>query len=217
MTTPQGLTEDAVARQRDAFMERFLQSASGAFNIFTIYIGDRLGLYRSLVESGPSTPAGLAARTDTHERYIREWLEQQTVAGIIEVDDERLDAGERRYRLPPGHAEPLIECSSLNYLAPLAQLLVGAVRPLPALLEAYRSGGGVPFSEYGADLREGQAAINCPAFTHQLAARMAAGHPRCACPPAGRPPGAHRRYRLRPRLVKHRHGAGLSQGAGGWF
>jgi SAM-dependent methyltransferase len=53
-------------------------------------------------------------------------------------------------------------------MVPLAQLLVGATRPLPAVLEAYRNGGGVPFDEYGVDLREGQAAINYPAFWHQL-------------------------------------------------
>jgi hypothetical protein len=73
---------DAVIQQRDAFIERFLQFAGGAFNIFAIYIGDRLGLYRALAEGGPSTAAELAARTHTHERYVREWLEQQTVADI---------------------------------------------------------------------------------------------------------------------------------------
>jgi len=159
----------AVLEQRDAFMERYLQSISGAFNIFTIYIGDRLGLYRALTEAGSATADELASITATHPRYIREWLEQQTVAGILEAEDESLDAKARRYRVPLGHVEVLIDCDSLNYLAPLAQLVVGAVTPLPQVLNAYRNGGGVPFSAYGVDLREGQAAINCPAFTHQLA------------------------------------------------
>lgn len=88
MSTTQPTPADAVARQRDAFIERFLQFASGTFNIFAIYLGDRLGLYRALAEAGPSTAAQLAARTRTHERYVREWLEQQTVAGILEVEDE---------------------------------------------------------------------------------------------------------------------------------
>ena len=159
---------ETIASQRDAFVERFLQSAAGAFSMFSIYIGDRLGLYRALAEGGPATSAELAARTGTHERYIREWLEQQTVAGILEVENENHGSDIRRFSLPPGHVEPLIDCSSLNYMVPLAQLLVGAIRPLPAVLDAYRNGGGVPFDEYGADLREGQAAINYPAFWHQL-------------------------------------------------
>jgi SAM-dependent methyltransferase len=163
------MTAVEIGQQRDQFVERFLQSAAGAFNIFTIYLGDRLGLYRPLAEDGPLTSAELAARTGTQERYVREWLEQQTVAGILEVEDESREAGARRFRLPPGHAEPLIDCSSLNYLVPIAQMLAGAVRPLDDLIKAYRHGGGVPYSAYGADLREGQAAINCPAFTQQLA------------------------------------------------
>jgi SAM-dependent methyltransferase len=149
-------------------MEKLLQYTSGAFNTFAIYIGDRLGLYRAVQEHGPLTSQQLSDLTSTHERYVREWLEQQTVAGIIEVEDETLAADQRRYSLPPGHAEPLIDCSSLNYMVPLAQLFVGATRPLPAVLDAYRSGGGVPYSAYGSDLREGQAAINYPAFFHQL-------------------------------------------------
>ncbi len=168
MSSAQPMSSEAIAGQRDAFVERFLQSIAGTFNLFSIYIGDQLGLYRALAEGGPATSAELAAHTGTHERYIREWLEQQTVAGILQVEDENHGNHARRFSLPHGHAEPLIDCSSLNYVAPLAQLLIGAVRPLPAVLEAYRSGGGVPFEEYGEDLREGQAAINYPAFWHQL-------------------------------------------------
>jgi SAM-dependent methyltransferase len=153
---------------RDAFMEKFLQHMSGSFNVFAIYIGDRLGLYRALFEQGPLTSTELARFTRSNERYIREWLEQQSVAGIIAVEDEQAGPAERRFWLPAGHAEPLIDCSSPTYMVPLAQLFVGATHPLPALLEAYRNGGGVPYAEYGQDLREGQAAINYPAFFHQL-------------------------------------------------
>jgi SAM-dependent methyltransferase len=180
----------AIEAQRDAFIGRLLDYAAGAFNIFSIYIGDRLGLYRALAESGPSTPAELAATTGTHERYIREWLEQQTVAGIVELVEDSGDHTQRRFRLPAGHVEPLIACDSLNYMAPLAQLIAGAARPLPELITAYRTGAGVPFEAYGADLREGQAAINYPAFAHQLAAEwlpvMADVHERLMSDPPAR-------------------------------
>ena len=162
------MSADEIAGQRDAFIERFLQFTAGTFSLFSIYIGDRLGLYRALAEGGPATPVELAKRTNTHERYIREWLEQQTVAGILAVENEHEEAQSRRFYLPPGHVEPLIEHESLNYVTPLAQLLVGAVRPIQSVLEAYRKGGGVPLEEYGVDLREGQAAVNYPAFWQQL-------------------------------------------------
>src|SRR5688572_818456 len=158
---------EEVAQQRDAFIRRFLEYAAGTFNFFAIYIGERLGYYRALAD-GTLTSSTLASHTNTHERYAREWLEQQTVAGIVEVEDETLDASQRRFRLPLGHVEPLVERDSLNYMVPLTRLMAGAVRPLEPLLEAYRTGSGVQFSEYGSDLREGQAEINRPAFLYQL-------------------------------------------------
>lgn len=161
------LNEDET-RQRDAFVERMLASTSGTFDIFTIYLGDRLGFYQTLADKGSLTSAELATYTYTHERYVREWLEQQTVAGILKVDDEKADAQRRKYRLPAGHAEVLVERNSLNYLTPLAQLVVGAVRPLQSLLGAYKSGSGVPYQEYGADFREGQAGINRATFLKEL-------------------------------------------------
>jgi 2-polyprenyl-3-methyl-5-hydroxy-6-metoxy-1,4-benzoquinol methylase len=121
------------------------------------------------MEAGPCTAAELAERTATHERYVREWLEGQTVNGILDVEDESLAPGARKFRIPPAHAEVLTACESLNYMAPLVQLFVGAVSPLPAVLQAFRDGGGVPFDAFGADLREGQAALNYPGFMKQLA------------------------------------------------
>lgn len=79
----------------------------------------------------------------------------RTVAGILAVEDETKAAVERRYHLPGGHSEVLTERESLNYLAPLAQIAVGAVYPIQAVLNAYRTGSGVPFGHYGVDMREG--------------------------------------------------------------
>lgn len=159
--------ENTVQR-RDAFLERLLQSTRGTFELFSIYIGVRLGFYEALARGGPLTSTELASRTATAERYIREWLEQQTVAGILEVDDERAEAWKRRFSLPEAYVEVLVDQDSLNYLAPLTQLVAGAVHPLAAVLAAYRSGGGVPYADYGVDLREGQAGVNRAMFLKQL-------------------------------------------------
>ncbi len=168
MTEVPAMVSDPHAEQRDAFLDRMLKSASGVFDIFSVYLGDRLGFYQALAQRGALTSTELAESTATHERYAREWLEQQTVAGILEVDDGAADGALRRFRLPPGHAEVLTDRESLNYLAPLTQLLVGATRPLDALLQAYRTGGGVPYVAYGADLCEGQASMNRTMFLQQL-------------------------------------------------
>jgi len=161
------LTEEQTA-QRDVFIDRLLQSTAGVFDIFTVYIGDKLGFYRQLANGDWLTSTGLAQHTGAQERYVREWLEQQTVTGILEVEDATAAANARRYRLPAGHAEVLVERDSLNYLAPLAQLAVGAVHPISSLLEAFQHGGGVPYADYGADFREGQAAINRSTFLQEV-------------------------------------------------
>ncbi len=156
-----------IEQERDAFIERLLKSAGGVFDIFSIYIGDRLGYYRALA-GGWLTSVELASQTGTNERYAREWLEQQTVNGIIEVEDDRADAESRRFRLPESRAEVLVERDSLNYLAPLAQLVVGVTRPLEQLVDAYRTGKGVPYNNYGRDLVEGQGGINRATFLQEI-------------------------------------------------
>ncbi len=161
-------TMTTIDQEPDALVERLMRSTAGMFDIFTAYLGDRLGLYRALSEHGPATSAELADLTGTYERYVREWLEQQTVIGTLQVDDASASPLERRYLLPAGHAEVLVDHNSLNYLAPLVRLMIGTVRPLPAILEAFRTGRGVPFAEYGADMREGQGGLNRAAFLQVL-------------------------------------------------
>src|SRR5215212_6430089 len=60
---------DTQTEQRDALVERLLQSASGAFDVFTVYLGDRLGFYQALAECGWLSSTQLALKTGTHERY----------------------------------------------------------------------------------------------------------------------------------------------------
>ena len=153
---------------RDAFVDRMLLSTAGVFDMFTIFIGSRLGLYQALSESGLLTSIELAERTNTQERYVREWLEQQTVTGILDVKNSEAAASERIFSLSAGRAEVLVEHDSLNYLAPLAQLVAGAVRPIDHLLDAFRHGGGVPYREYGEDFLQGQSDINRAAFLFEL-------------------------------------------------
>src|SRR3712207_4262295 len=121
-------------RRRDAFVEDLFEKIIGAMEVATVYLGDRLGLYQALADGGPATPHELAARTSTHERYAREWLEQQAATGILEVEERSEQPEARRYGLPVGHAEVLLDHDSLYYLAPVARFTMGLVRPLPALV-----------------------------------------------------------------------------------
>ena len=146
---------DATGR-RDALVERLSLDAIGAFDLFSVHIGERLGLYRALADKGPLTSSELAEAAGIHERYAREWLEQQAASDILAAEGD--DEDSRRFRLPEGHDEALLDVSSLNYIAPMARAVLASIRPIDALLEAMRTGGGVPYADYGDDLHEAQAA-----------------------------------------------------------
>ncbi|MEU2853355.1 methyltransferase domain-containing protein [Streptomyces syringium] len=156
--------------RRDAFVGRLFDAGIGSLELVCVYLGDKLGLYRALADRGPLTTPGLADAAGVHERYAREWLEQQATAGILDVDDPARPSGERRYTLPPEHAEVLLDGDSLNYLGFLGWLVGGMMQPRTGLLmDAFRTGGGVPAAVYGSDIREMIAAGNRPQFLHLLA------------------------------------------------
>jgi 2-polyprenyl-3-methyl-5-hydroxy-6-metoxy-1,4-benzoquinol methylase len=159
-------TTAEIAERRDALVERLFMDAIGAFDLFSVHIGDRLGLYRALADRGPLTSSELAESAGIHERYAREWLEQQAASDILEAEGQ--DDASRRFRLPEGHDEALLDVSSLNHIAPMARAVLGSIRPIDALLEAMRTGDGVPYAEYGEDLHEAQAAFTRPLFENLL-------------------------------------------------
>ena len=157
--------------------DRLMAAAVGTLDILSIALGERLDYYRLLAGRQPLTPPGLAAASRTAPRYAREWLEQQAVTGLLEVLDPDQEPDARRYRLRPGVAEVLADPDQLSYLAPLARQLAAAARQLPALSQAYRSGDGVPWASYGADMRESQADLNRPGYLRLLAGDWLAALP----------------------------------------
>ncbi len=176
--------------RRDDLAARLSAALLGALELQAVYLGDRLGLYRALADGGPATAPELAERAGIHPRYAREWLEQQAVGAILDVDRLAAAPDERRYTLPEGHAEALIEPDSLALVAPLARFVIGTARTMPALLDAYRTGDGVDWADYGPDVVEAQESINRPQFVHHvgdwiadlpdIAARLRAGQGRVA-------------------------------------
>jgi 2-polyprenyl-3-methyl-5-hydroxy-6-metoxy-1,4-benzoquinol methylase len=155
------------ATATDALVERVFTAALDTLELASIHVGGRLGFYRALADGGDATPRELAARTGTAERYVREWLEQQAVAGFLSVDDPDAGPGDRRYGLPAAHRPVFVDDEELSFLTPLASLALGVCGPMEALLEAYRSGGGVAYEAY--DVHEAIGAINRPQFVNLVA------------------------------------------------
>jgi SAM-dependent methyltransferase len=150
-----------IETRRDALVERLFNATLGAFDLYAVYVGDRLGLYRALAAGGGLTPGELAVAAGIDERYAREWLEQQAVTGILSVTD-------GRFVLPAGHDEALIDEASLAFAAPFARFAAAVARPLPQLVEAFRTGAGIPYADYGEDLCGAQASFTRPLFEQLL-------------------------------------------------
>ena len=166
MTSTSSTPPQTAEERRDALVERLFMAAVGTWDVLGVYIGDRLGLYRSLADRGPSTSAELADAAGLNERYVREWLEQQAASGILEHRRDGADAG--RFSLLPGHDEAMLDDTSLNCIAPIGQLVFACMRPMDAVIEAFTTGDGVPYADYGADLHEGQARFTRPMFDNLL-------------------------------------------------
>jgi 2-polyprenyl-3-methyl-5-hydroxy-6-metoxy-1,4-benzoquinol methylase len=154
--------------ERDALVTRLYTSTIGALELFHVYLGERLGLYSALAKNGPLSASELASTAGINERYAREWLEQEAVAGILVVEPGDESAGGRRYKLPPGHAEVLIDADSVNFFAPVGRGVVGIGLVMPNVAEAFRSGEGVPYEAYGSDMRSSISSLNRPGFLSLL-------------------------------------------------
>ena len=149
---------DRAAELSERLVGQTVQIAEAA----TVWLGVELGWYAALRDA-PATAAELADRTATDPRWAREWLEQQAVAGL-------LDRAGDRFVLPAEHVAPLLDRDSPLCAEPFARSVLVAVRKLPEIAMAARSGGGVPWAAYGPELSAAQGDGNRPALRHALAA-----------------------------------------------
>jgi SAM-dependent methyltransferase len=138
----------------DAKLEQFVGQALGelgaTLNAALVVMGDRLGLYKAMAGNGGVTPAELADRTGTTERYVREWLNAQAAGGYVTYDPES-----RRYTLPPEQAIVLTDEDSPFFMPGAFQLMTATASDGPHIMEAFRSGAGVGWHEHNHGVFEG--------------------------------------------------------------
>ena len=128
----------------EALADRLFRDARGALELFTVYLGERLGFYRTLAEGGPMTSTELAARSGSAERYVREWLEHHAASGLLEVDDVAADPQDRRFALPAEYVPVLADSDDERFSGHRAVDIARAARTLPDLVEAFRAGTAPP-------------------------------------------------------------------------
>jgi SAM-dependent methyltransferase len=141
MSTPQSAVVDPAKLQE--FMGKMVVDMSAAMSGALVLIGDKLGLYRSLAAEGPATPQELASRTETTERYVREWLAAQAASGYVDYDSHT-----GRFAMTPEQAMALASDTSPVYVAGAFEVIAAAYLDEPKVTAAFRNGRGVGWHEH---------------------------------------------------------------------
>jgi 2-polyprenyl-3-methyl-5-hydroxy-6-metoxy-1,4-benzoquinol methylase len=147
------------------FVFRAVDEVGATLNAALVVMGDKLGLYRALAGAGALSPAELADRTGTSERYVREWLNAQAAGGYVHYDPDG-----SRYALPPEQSVALADPDSPAYLPGFFQLALGSVIDSPKIVERARSGDGLGWHEHVHDVHVGCERFFRPGYNANLVA-----------------------------------------------
>jgi SAM-dependent methyltransferase len=145
------------------FLGQFVQDLGATVQAGLVVIGHRLGLYRAMAGAGPLTPAELAERTGTAERYVREWLAAQASGGYVAYDPVS-----ERFSLPEEQAFALADPDGLAYLPGAFQLALASLKAEPRIAEAFRTGAGVGWHEQDAEVFDGCEMFFAPGYRANL-------------------------------------------------
>src|SRR5260370_19162431 len=159
MTTQQSIDQ----AKTDAFVGKVLADTAGLAVTVMSSIGDRLGFFKNLAEQGPATSAEMAERADVNERYAREWLSAMASAGYLEDTP-----ATRRFALPPEHVPVLAQEGGPVFFGGVQEEIVGLAGPINQLMQAFRTGGGVPMEAYDPSAWEGIARFTSGWFENLL-------------------------------------------------
>ena len=145
------------------FMGKMMGDMGAAMSAALVLIGDRLGLYRAMADAGPLTSEELAQKTNTTERYIREWLAAQAAAGYLTYD-----ARTKRYELPAEQAMALAQEGSPVFVPGAFHIVASMFRDEPKISQAFRTGKGVGWHEHDHALFHGTERFFRPGYNANL-------------------------------------------------
>ena len=145
------------------FMLKLVGDIGTALAAGSVLVGDQCGLFKAMAGVGPVSADALARRAAIAPRYVEEWLAVMAGAGYVEHD-----ADADTFVLPDEHAVFLTDESSEYYLGGLFRGLPGLLAMTPRLVSAFKSGEGVSFSEFGAELPQALEAMNRSVYENRL-------------------------------------------------
>jgi SAM-dependent methyltransferase len=128
-----------------------------------VLLGDKFGFYKALATGGPMTPAELASKTGTVERYVREWAAQQAAAGYINYDTKSA-----RFSISPEQALVLADENGPAFFPAMFEIVACTLRDEPKIANAFRNGGGVGWHEHDPCLFSGTERFFRPGYAMHL-------------------------------------------------
>jgi SAM-dependent methyltransferase len=146
----------------NAFMGRFVGDLGATVHAGMVVIGEKLGLYKALA-TGPMTSVELAGKTQTDERYLREWLASQAAGGYVSYDDKT-----KNFSLTEEQAFALATEDSPAYIPGAFQVALGALAAVPRIADSFRTGSGMGWGEHTDDVFHGTEKFFRPSYAANL-------------------------------------------------
>jgi SAM-dependent methyltransferase len=131
------------AEAAEAFAGQLVGVLNSGMLTLMISIGHRTGLFDTMSRLPAADSGTIAAAAGLKERYVREWLGAMTTGRIVEHDAE---AG--TFRLPAAHAGSLTRAAGPDNLASYTQFVGMLGKIEDQVVDSFRNGGGVPYSEF---------------------------------------------------------------------
>ena len=147
----------------EASVGQAVTDMGAAISGLLLHIGDRLGLYKAMAGAGPVTAAELAARTGTAERYVREWLGNQTAGGYVVYDP-----ADGTFELPPEQAMVVADEDSPVFLAGAFEAIASCYTDHDRFVDAFRTGAGVGWQAHDDRLFSGVLRLFRPGYEAHL-------------------------------------------------
>ena len=156
-------TKEIDEAKLQAFLGQVVTDTAAAWSAPLVLLGDRLGLYQEMASSGPVTSQELAAKTSLNERYVREWLLNQTTSGYVEYDP-----ASERYTLPSEHAMALTDPTSPAYVGGLFYIVEAGLKAQERIAHAFRTGDGLAWGDQASELYPATERLFRPGYAANL-------------------------------------------------
>ena len=147
------------------FLGKVVGDFGAALSSSLAYLGQKLGLYKALADEGPLTPAELAQKSSTNERYVREWLINQAAGGYVDYDQET-----GRYSLTPEQTAALTDEASPFFVGGGFHVVKAMTAAVSRIEDAFKNGGGILWGDHDPDLFVGTERFFRPGYATHLTA-----------------------------------------------